>query len=159
MGPISATPSEILPIYQEDQDPILPLDSRHWLSAHPYYLQCAHFHLSGPGLNWATRLHGHITRSGQLSARHAFNMTWGRTTNRSLTNIDGINRHQDLHALLLLYHNPARSPFIYQHMVISMIVNIASRALVSTYILQVTGNHPTSTGLSIAKHTFDPGPT
>ena len=28
--------------------------------------------------------------------------------------------------------------------------NIANRALVSTYISQVTENHPTSTGLSIA---------
>ena len=37
--------------------------------------------------------------------------------------------------------------------------NIANCALVSTYISQVTGNHPTSTGLSIAKHTLDPGPT
>ena len=44
-------------------------------------------------------------------------------------------------------------------MVISTIANIANRALVSTYISQVTGNHPTSTGLSIAKHTFDPRPT
>ena len=39
-----------------------------------------------------------------------------------------------------------------------MIENIVNRALVSTYISQVTGNHPTSTGLSRAKHIFDPGP-
>ena len=70
----------------------------------------------------------------------------------------GINRHQDLHALLLLYHNPTQSPFIYQHMVISTIENITNHALVSTYISQVTGNHLTSTDLSIAKHTFDPRP-
>ena len=43
--------------------------------------------------------------------------------------------------------------FIHEQMVISTIANIANHALVSTYISQVTGNHPTSTGLSIAKHT------
>ena len=70
----------------------------------------------------------------------------------------GINRHQDLHALLL-YHNPARSLFyIHQHMVISMIAIIANRDQIYTYILQVIGNHPTSTGLTNAKHIFDPGP-
>ena len=41
----------------------------------------------------------------------------------------------------------------------STIANIANNALVSTYISQVTGNHQTSTGLSMAKHIFDPGPT
>jgi len=44
-------------------------------------------------------------------------------------------------------------------MVIFTIANIDNRALVSTYISQVKENHPTSTGLSIAKHTFDPRPT
>ena len=71
----------------------------------------------------------------------------------------GINRHQDLYALLLLYRNPARSPFIHQHMDISTIAIIANRDQISTYILQVIGNHPTSTGLSKAKHQFDPRPT
>ena len=41
----------------------------------------------------------------------------------------------------------------------SMIANIANRASVSTYISQVTGNHPTSTDLSRAKQIFDPRPT
>ena len=41
----------------------------------------------------------------------------------------------------------------------SMIVNIANRDQVSTYILQVIGNHPTSTELSMAKHIFTPRPT
>ena len=41
----------------------------------------------------------------------------------------------------------------------STIANIANRDLVSTYISQVIGNHPTSTELSMAKHIFDPGPT
>ena len=44
-------------------------------------------------------------------------------------------------------------------MVISMIAIIANRDQISIYILQVTGNHPTSTELSMAKHIFDPGPT
>jgi hypothetical protein len=44
-------------------------------------------------------------------------------------------------------------------MVISTIANIANRDQVSTYISQVTENHPTFTGLSIDKHMFDPGPT
>ena len=44
-------------------------------------------------------------------------------------------------------------------MVISTIAIIANRDQISTYILQVIGNHPTSTGLSMAKHIFDPRPT
>ena len=55
--------------------------------------------------------------------------------------------------------DPIRSPFIHITWLFSTISNIVNRALVSTYILQVTGNHPTSTSLSIAKHIFDPGPT
>ena len=41
------------------------------------------------GLSWATRLRGRNELSGQLSDRHVFNMTWGRTTNRSLNDTDG----------------------------------------------------------------------
>jgi len=44
-------------------------------------------------------------------------------------------------------------------MVISMLANIANRDQVSTYLSQVTGNHPASTELSMAKHHFDPRPT
>ena len=44
-------------------------------------------------------------------------------------------------------------------MVFSTIANIANRALVSTYISQVIGNHPTATSLSMAKLIFDPKPT
>jgi hypothetical protein len=44
-------------------------------------------------------------------------------------------------------------------MVISTIANIANRDHVSIYLSQVTGNHPASTELSMAKHHFDPGPT
>jgi len=44
-------------------------------------------------------------------------------------------------------------------MVVSTIANIANRDQVSTYLSQVTGNHPASTELSMAKHQFDSGPT
>ena len=44
-------------------------------------------------------------------------------------------------------------------MVISTIAIIANRDQISTYALQVIGNHLTSTGLSMAKHIIDPGPT
>ena len=71
----------------------------------------------------------------------------------------GTNRHQDLHALLLLYHNPAWSPFIHQHKVISTIAIIAKRDQISTYILQVIGNHLTSIELNMGKYIFDPRPT
>jgi hypothetical protein len=37
-----------------------------------------------------------------------------------------------------------------------MITIIANHNQVFTYISQVTGNHPTSTGLSKAKQLFDP---
>jgi len=40
-----------------------------------------------------------------------------------------------------------------------MIGNIANRDQISTYLSQVTGNHPASTELSMAKQYFDPGPT
>ena len=49
--------------------------------------------------------------------------------------------------------------FIHQHTVIPMIAIIANRDQISTYILQVTGNHQTSIRLSKAEHIFDPGPT
>jgi len=55
--------------------------------------------------------------------------------------------------------DPVWSPFIHHHMVIFHDSNIANHALVTTYISPVIGNHPTSTGLSIAKHIFDPRPT
>jgi hypothetical protein len=41
----------------------------------------------------------------------------------------------------------------------SIIANIVNCNQISTYISQVTGNHPTFTKLSMAKHIFDPGPT
>jgi hypothetical protein len=39
---------------------------------------------------------------------------------------------------------------------LSMITIITNNNQISTYISQVTGNHPTSTGLSMAKQLFDP---
>jgi hypothetical protein len=39
-----------------------------------------------------------------------------------------------------------------------MIANIANRDQIDPYISQVIGDHPTSTGLSRAKHLLDPEP-
>ena len=85
MGP-SSTALSGSPLYQDIN---LPLDLRQWLPTHPYYHQSAHFHFPAFSLSWATRLRGQNELSGQLSDRHAFNMTWGRTANRSLTDTDG----------------------------------------------------------------------
>ena len=71
----------------------------------------------------------------------------------------GINRHQDLHALCFSITIPPGLLFIHQHMVISTIAIIANRDQLSTYMFQVTGNHLSSTGLSKAKHIFNPRPT
>ena len=109
-----------------------------------------------PGLSWITRLRGRNELSGQLSERHAFKMTRRPPTMWSLINTDRIN-----------IANP--TPFGYKIMpglhldntpwLFFTIANIANRALVSTYFLQVIGNHPTSTGISMAKYIFDLGPT
>ena len=69
----------------------------------------------------------------------------------SLIIIDGITRINLPHRLCLA------SIYIITWF-FSTIANIANRDPVSTYISQVTGNHPTSTSLSIAKHMFDPRP-
>jgi hypothetical protein len=46
----------------------------------------------GPDLSWATRLRNRNELSGQLSVKHAFNMTWRRTVNQTLIDMDGIDR-------------------------------------------------------------------
>ena len=71
---------------------------------------------------------------------------------RSLNGIDGITR-------VNLHIDFTRPPVTLSHGSFFMIANIANRALVSTYISQVTGNHPTSTDLRMAKHIFNPRPT
>ena len=93
------------------QDVNLPSDLRQWLPAHPYYHHSAHFHFLASSLSWATRLHGRNELSNLLSDRHAFNMAWGRTTNWSLTDIDGDRYSPKPPCLVLLYQNLARSPF------------------------------------------------
>jgi len=63
---------------------------RHWLPAHTYYQpRCALIQNGVSGLSCTRRLRGRNDLSGQLSVRHVFNMTRGRTANRSLTNTDG----------------------------------------------------------------------
>ena len=64
-----------------------------------------------------------------------------------------------LHLLPLNHQIPSGLHLFIITWLFSTIANISNRALVSTYISPITGNHPTSTGLSIAKHIFDPGPT
>ena len=73
------------------------------------------------------------------------------TTVRSLIGIGSITR-------VNLPQTPPGLDLLFQPWFFSTIANIANRASVSTYISQVTGNHPTSTGLSRAKHIFNPGP-
>ena len=115
-------------------------------------IQSAHFYRAGPSLGWATQLHGRNELSDQLSDRHAFNLV------RSANNGTVLNRHRWNHMSQPIHR--LRSAFIYiTPWFFSTIANIANRASVSTYISQVTGNHPTCTGLSMAKHIFDPRPT
>ena len=77
---------------------------------------------------------------------------------RSANNSTVLNRHRQNHMSQTKHRLCSASIYITPWF-FSMIANIANRASVSTYISHVTGNHPTSTGLSMAKHMFDPGPT
>ena len=115
-------------------------------------IQSVHFYRTRPGLSWATWLRGRNKLSGQLSERHAFNLD--RSTNNGMV----LNRHRQNHMSQPMHRLRPTSSYITPWF-LSTIANIANRASVTTYISQVTGNHPTSTGLSIAKHTFDPEPT
>ena len=114
-------------------------------------LQGAH-NRTRPDLNWATQLRGRNNLSSQLNDRHAFNIV------RSANNGTVLNRHRWNHMSQPTHRLRLASSFITQWFY-STIANVANRASVSTYISQVIGNHPTSTGLSRAKHIFDPGPT
>ena len=150
MGSISAAQSGTTSCQDVQARPTLGLTSGspHILTT----IQSAHFHRMGPGLSGATRLCGQNELSGQLSERHAFNLD--RVTNNGTV----LNRHRQNHMSQSTHRlHPASiyiTPWFY-----SMIANIASCTSVSTYISQVIGNHPTSTGLSMAKHIFDPRPT
>ena len=150
MGSTSAAQSGTTSCQDEQDYPVLELKagSLHILTT----IQSAHFYRMVPALSWATRLRGQNELSGHLSDRHAFNLV------RSTNNGTVLNQHrrnhmnQPTHRLrpALIYLTP---------WFFSTIANIANRASVSTYILQVIGNHPTSIGLSMVKHIFDPGPT
>ena len=84
------------------------------------------------------RLRGRNDLSFQLSVGHAFNMTRGPSV---------LNRHRQGH-----YSQPTIRPCLVansiSHLVILSQSNHCLIKQVSTYISQVTGNHPTSTGLS-----------
>ena len=125
------------------------------MSGSPHILttiQSTHFDRAGPGLSWATQLHGRNELSGQLSDRHTFNLV------KSANNGTVLNRHRRNHMSQPTHRLRPASIYIIPWF-FSTITNIANRASVSTYISQVTGNHRTSTDLSMAKHIFDPRPT
>jgi hypothetical protein len=100
------------------------------------------------GLNRATRLRGLNELSFRLSVMHAFNLDWCPTMCTVL------KRHKREYQ----YHIPPGLHSFINTWLTFMIANIANRDQVSTYSLQVTRNHPTSTGLSMLSICFDPGP-
>jgi hypothetical protein len=67
-----------------------------------------------------------------------------------------LNRHRWNHYSPKPYKTPLGLPLFINTWLLSMITIIANHSHVFTYISQVTGNHPTSTGLSKAKKLFDP---
>jgi hypothetical protein len=99
-----------------------------------------------PGLNSVTSFAVERNLFGQLNVRHAFNMTRGMSNDRSLIDIDRIT----------IVQNPIRlrPVSVYPSTLGYMITIIANHNQVSTYISQVIKNHPTSTGLNMAKQYF-----
>jgi hypothetical protein len=67
-----------------------------------------------------------------------------------------LNRHRRDHYSPKPYKTPLGLPLSINTWLLSMTTIIANHNQVSTYNLQVTGNHPTFTGLSMAKQLFDP---
>jgi hypothetical protein len=67
-----------------------------------------------------------------------------------------LNRHRRNHYSLKPYKTPSGLCLSINTWLLSMITIIANHNQVSTYISQVTGNHPSSTGLSMTKQLFDP---
>ena len=101
----------------------------------PHFLrQCALYTCRSSGLSHTTRLRGRNELSGQLSVRHAFNMTRGRTT---------VGPQLPQTELLQPCKTPPGLNQFYQ--VPSTIAHIDHRDLTQPYIAQVTGDHPTST--------------
>jgi hypothetical protein len=65
-----------------------------------------------------------------------------------------LNRHRQNHYSPKPYKTPPGLRLSINTWFLSMITIIANHNQVSTYISQVIGNHPTSTGLSMAKQYF-----
>ena len=101
----------------------LMLGSLHILTT----IQSVHFYQTGPGLSWATQLHGPNESFGQLSDRHAFNLV------RRANNGTVLNRHRRNHMSQPTHRLHLASIYITLWFS-SMIANIANRASVSTYI-------------------------
>jgi hypothetical protein len=70
-----------------------------------------------------------------------------------------LNRHRQNHYSPKPYKTPSGLPLSINTWLLSMITIIANHNQVSTYNPQVTGNHPTSTSLNMAKQLFDPNLT
>jgi hypothetical protein len=111
---------------------------------HPLQHQSANLSLSRLEIvSLASRSKG--TLFGQLNMRHAFNMTRGTSNDRSLTDTDGITLVQNPIRLRPVFAYPLTLGYL------SRFTITANHSQVFTYSSQVTGNHPTSTGLSMAK--------
>jgi hypothetical protein len=67
-----------------------------------------------------------------------------------------LNRYRRNHYSPKPYKTPSGLPLSINTWLLSMITIIANHNQVSTYNSQVTGNYPTSTGLSMTKQLFDP---
>ena len=111
------------------------------------------------GRRCTRRLRGRNDLSVQLNVRHAFNMTRGRTANRSLTDIDGdrFTPKTSIPCCCTIVILPGLNSLLVQGYFYDS--NIANCDQVSTHLSQVTGSHPAATELSMYKHHFDPGPT
>jgi hypothetical protein len=67
-----------------------------------------------------------------------------------------LNRHRRNHYSPKPYKTPSDLPLFINTWLLYMITIIANHNQVFTYISHVTGNHLTSTGLSMTKQLFDP---
>jgi hypothetical protein len=67
-----------------------------------------------------------------------------------------LNRHRRNHYSPKPYKTPPDLSLFINTWLLYMITIIANHNQVFTYISHVTGNHPTSTGLSMTKQLFDP---
>ena len=130
--------------------PCLPMDHP-YPTAHPYSPPMMPISVQNPARIWGTWLHSRNELSSHY-AKGTFNLD-GRSNNDTVLNRHRRDQHNQTYHCLHIRSLPV-SIYIIITWLFSTIANIANRDRVSTYISQVTGNHPTSTGLSMAKHVF-----